>query len=1043
MVGNVIRIEVDWESHLLQAGWLVRDNNPPRTYLFSKLRLCRIPHDLRDSRLQRRFRILLQKHPRFTAWWHEACGDRVDKLFLFRFPDGAWDLPWELLLKDLELTELRQTVSFVRSLAQAVPLAPSSFDEPLRILILKGDNGEDIGQKIDLDAEARGIQAAWKGLEYGMRQCIEEPRIEPGVQGSISTLLSEYKPHVLWFSGHGETKDKTRLLLADKKWVSALELANRIRQSGRPPLYAVFWACDTGRPARVRTSTVNSPSLFNELTKVGILAVLAMQSPIGDKNARFLAEEVFRFLASGFPLERAVARARVNLMLDSPQDPIRPFDWASPVVWTTSEVVDHLSWNRPPQPLAQLQLLGRQTMRWRLKRPAELEGLPSVQEQRRAEVWVTYSRVWVVEDLQGEEQYRWTRTLQAVQSQTRYFTIAIDIRSADSVEGLQEWARSIYSRMLPGDFDEKIARIISEIARTPISGWKKLCSLDNLYLAIANPPIYRETDWFWEPLLLTQGAPKSIILSNQPISKDIERTWILDRLTQTMDEQTVVMAIGKAPRLARALAVLDMPLGSSYISVQAEQGDGAQSLVEWPEGRRILIETPAGPILPAMTRQLIRGLEPRDSQLWKKAHSDCVKMLGHPDLFLTPEIREKRLEHLLECDLPDAAIYASEEATTLCYLYQEGNRPFDVIKVVERLSKKAHDVPLSCRLHAAWAYLQLGKLAQARIYLDRSIPRDKLEIAWKHGLQAEIYKSIGQTGAKEAALDEIDRAIQICEAATRDPQIWTPLARRRVRAYRQDRARLLQYIFYKIEDAAAEYQRLVGEWSDQSEAPIDLAVVKRNYAECLRCLATNVDDQRYGRAWDLLQEAEALARRFPQAPVLSEVLYEKAKMAEIENKYSQARQYLLDCQEAARQSYHFLMNLIAEARHFWRYETFRLGRWEEIEAELSTFPHHGWSLRTLIDGRLRTARWLEQEGDLQGSFNKLTANQKTLEENPSFNEGSDRFRIAATLAGLQVIGQKLNLRSVYWADFTSAYSWAETWLERQGINTPEVVWSKV
>lgn len=300
-----------------------------------------------------------------------------------------------------------------------------------------------------------------------------------------------------------------------------------------------------------------------------------------------------------------------------------------------------------------------------------------------------------------------------------------------------------------------------------------------------------------------------------------------------------------------------------------------------------------------------------------------------------------------------------------------------------------------------------------------------------------------QKSSKDDALAEIDAAIQVCREAVAVSRSSSYLVQKRLRAYRQDRARILQYLFYEKEMAAAEYERLVEEWSGHPEAMIDLAVVKRNYAECLRTLATGSNDPRWMQARLFVHEGEQLALSAPESPVLSEILYEKARAAEADHSLSEAEQYLLECEKAAIRSQHFMMLAIAKSRHFWRYETFSWNRWKEIEAELEGFAHHGWAVRVLVDGRLRVARRLENLQDLQGSFDNLEANRADLVRNPAFDKGSDRFRIAATMAGLQVIGQKINRRASYWSDFQQSYSWAHEWLRDHFGITADAIWMEV
>jgi hypothetical protein len=98
-------------------------------------------------------------------------------------------------------------------------------------------------------------------------------------------------------------------------------------------------------------------------------------------------------------------------------------------------------------------------------------------------------------------------------------------------------------------------------------------------------------------------------------------------------------------------------------------------------------------------------------------------------------------------------------------------------------------------------------------------------------------------------------------------------------------------------------------------------------------------------------------------------------------------------------------------------------------------------VRTLVDGRLRAAKRLELQGDLPKAIIKL-ANQRDL-SNPSFDTGSDRFRIASTRAGLDLLGARIGQRTGYWAEFIEQYSWANDWLKSRAYTSINAVWAGV
>lgn len=1031
-----------------------------REFLFSKLRLYRVPRNLRGARpvqIKERFNELFQDQE-FTQWWDQTCGgaSKDDKFVWLRFPHESlipayftspWDVPWELLVERLGITEAQATVSLVRTLDLESRVAPSVFDEPMRILILQGDDGRTINRPLNLELETRQIEEAWQSLDFGGRQCIDQPRAIKARQDDLSQQLSDYEPHVIWFSGHGRAKPDSSLLFADGQWVSARDfaklIANAQRSKGtRPPLYAVFWACDTGGAEVIADATPLAPTFFEELTKVGVLSVLAMQSPIRDVSALSMAQCLIEFLGAGFPLERAVARARGRLLDDLP-DYAHELDWATPVVWSAAEPVERLTWNSKSPSFAQFQLLGRQAMRWRRSKPSELDGPPSSDELTRAHTWVSSPRTWVQgKNKDAEIQHHWVRTLQAIQVETGRLVIAVDLLSNETDLALQEWAQNIHSRMLPGDFADEFALILKQISHSPPSGWKRLCELKNICVAIAQPPKYDQgsaDSWFWEPLRVGGGDDdlRVVVLSDQPISEEVNNDWIVDGLGSEMDSTSITAAVGEAPRLALAMAVLNMPLRSYLVSVESAN-EGAKSLAEWQAGAKVMIQTHAGPLMTATARHHL--LDKPDPALLKQAHRDCANMLDQPQVRRTTAVLKELLEHFLGADLRQEAV---DVAADLCFDYKAQDRPAAVLQLVKQIGSLWEVLPQHARLIPAWAYLQLGKLDHSRLFLLRATAfSSPLDEAWKHGLKAELSKSEGVHFSKENALEEIDAAIEICATAQPDAANPPELIARRLRAYRQDRARILQFLFYKKEEAAAEYAKLIEEWSDQPQAVIDLAVVKRNYSECLRSLSTGPTDPRWQQAQDLLQEAELLVKNRPELPILAEILYEKAKAAEAAGKLSELRELLQDCVRAALKSQHYMVRAVAQNKLFWVFETFSLARWAQVKTDLEGFPLHGWAVRTLVDGKLRAARHLEILADFEGAFAELESARGDLERNPSFNMGGDKLRIARTMAGLQIVGLRLG-RDDFWTAFTQKYDWANDWLHDSAANTPEAIWSEV
>lgn len=989
---------------------------------------------LRDANVPRRFQNLV-KGTQLQAWWHQMCGGDDYKTFLLRFPDGRWDIPWELLIESLE-PEFQRTVCLARALLKDNPERLTTFDTPLRILIVTGDDGAKIGRPINLDAEVAELIKVWESLSAESRQRVERPIVEKGLhKDKLPEALRNHQPHIFWFSGHGESRKATKLLFASQSgddWVTAAELGGLIRKASPRLLYAIFWACETGTDGAAHEIPV-SPSLFTELRRQGLSAILAMQSPIRDVSARAMAADLFQFLASGLSLERAVARARAN-QLEGPPVSAHPTDWACPVVWSAGEVTDKLTWNEPSRSLTQLQVFAIQAMRSRVTAPAVLSDFPTQSELRRAEFWISQRGIWIRGHWRDDDHLlRWVRTLRAVQIVSPLSAISIDLRGEDPASGLPKWAEAVHARLTAGDIPAEISAIFRRISKNALVGWRELCASPNIFLAVAGAlPPERQSEWFWDPLLESKAT--FALLSDYDPGATI--SWARDSIDVEMHGEIVQRAVTEAPDLAVTLAVLNLPLPSYLIELHGPDIRGPRTIADWPEAATIIVGTAAGPVINSFARRLI--LDQLTEKELKQAQLHCVELLGNPELTLNDEIRERRLTHLIGAGLLEEAL---QEAATLCGIYRWQRRPRAIVSIVSRLSSNAADLPSLAKLYVGWAYLRMGHIEEARFWLDRTTALSfELHLAEKHGLTAEINKSSGEAGAKQAALDEIELAITQCRKAlrARNTNIW--LARQMLRAFQQDHARILQYLFYQKEAAAAEYEALIEELIDQSYAEDDLAIVRRNLAECLRTMPDAA--KRSQTIGDLLRLAEQGVS--PTSPALAEILYEKSRTADVAGDPAEAKRELEKCIDAALQCQNDLVRAVAINRYFWRYSQFSHAKWQEIKVGLTDFYPHGWAVRACVRSRLRAARAFEEEADYSKAIAELQQNLHDFERHPSFDAGRDRFRIAATYAGLQLLSEKPTRGTIeFWSNFLQRYSWAAEWLGERPTLDLATIWKEV
>jgi len=485
------------------------------------------------------------------------------------------------------------------------------------------------------------------------------------------------------------------------------------------------------------------------------------------------------------------------------------------------------------------------------------------------------------------------------------------------------------------------------------------------------------------------------------------------------DQATLDAARMEAPEIADALALLNEPVPRASIAATGASLNGAPGL------EAFVVSTQANEImLSASAARYFRDRMTDDEK--QQGHKACMNILGHSSFAarLTPTIREQRLLHCLGAK-EDAA--AAQEASALLVRYRELDRQRAVLSVIQRIRHLWRDLPPHLLIVAAWASAMLGEMQQAEFWLTRSLANDAFEEAWQFGLRSELDKARGD---RDAALQSIDQAIATLGAAPPgDPNI-----ERRRRAYRQDRARILQYLFYDSVAAADEYKKLLDEWVGAEDATIDVATVLRNYAECVRT-GHHPGDAEWERSKELLERGTMLLANNMDCAVFAEITYENARVALAEAS-PHAQELLNGARDAAKKSGHIMLLAIVDARMFWQFEPFSIARWMDLDANLTAFPRHGWAVRTLIDGRLRAAKRVQDE---HVAIDLIESTRKVLTENPAFTAGSDRFRIAATAAGHDIFAVGATPR---WPDFL-ALPWAADWVRENGLQNAPDVWGRV
>lgn len=748
--------------------------------------------------------------------------------------------------------------------------------------------------------------------------------------------------------------------------------------------------------------------------------MIGMQAPVTDRAAILLAQEVFQALAGGDALDASLARARATILdaLQTDSDGMRALDWACPVAWTSGLSQARLSWRSPASRLAHMQTASRRAC---FDRSARALFPPTDEEREQVSRISLSNRCWVAVEYSAEHRERWIRMLLALQTLLPRYIVAVElgeVATGSLEDRLRLWAEELSRTLEPSDASAEFLSALEQMRTSPSSGWAKLCRLEDTLVSIWNPPHYSPSEWFWASLVNTAGP---VVVAAGPIDASLMNDgWTVEDIRMPHDLAALESAFVAAPVLTRALALLEMPVPQASIAAV----EGADRVP--PPLDPFVVHTTAGEIV--LVSSVAKSVRDRmgEAEL-QTGHRVCMGILDHASFAgrLTPLVREHRLRHCLGAHEWDAA---TAEAAELLRRYRAQDRPRAAVNVVEHLGPRWRTLAPRLFLVVAWAHVMLGDMEQASLWLSFSDGYDAFEAAWRAGLEAEIAKARGD---RDDALAHVDRAIAALENANLQGG-GTTAARRRQRSYRQDRARILQYLYYDAAAARKEYEVLLAEWADSDDAAFDVATVLRNYSECVRGDA-NPGTPSWAEAKAVLDRASTLLVNNEDRPIFAEIQYEKARIA-LREGAQDARSQLDTARGAAMASGHLMLLAIVQARIFWEFEAFSLERWLDLDAGLAAFPRHGWAVRTLIDGRLRAAKGLS---DIPAALELVAKSQRALDDNPGFTQGSDRFRIAACAAGEELLGAGEHWRRLL------ILPWATSWLEQMNCRTPADVWAKV
>jgi hypothetical protein len=263
----------------------------------------------------------------FRERLQEAKADKQRLRLQLTFKQQTSDLirlPWEFLF-DKQLDFLATRVDLVLSRympTQVDRTALSAKESPLRILVAESrvkDQSTVMATEV-IDA-----------LQLMAKKCAEEgePPIElavlkqPTRQGLLEAL-ERHKPHIFHFIGHGvyeQAAGKGMLALPQDDtaktttWCDDKDLIKIFESAGAFPRLVVLHMCEGGVSVIDDKKLVTYTGFGPQLIRAEIPAVVAMQYPIKNVDAKSFALAFYKELANGGSVDTAVQRGREQMGL--------------------------------------------------------------------------------------------------------------------------------------------------------------------------------------------------------------------------------------------------------------------------------------------------------------------------------------------------------------------------------------------------------------------------------------------------------------------------------------------------------------------------------------------------------------------------------------------------------------------------------------------------------------------------------------------------------------------------------------------------------
>ncbi|NEP16105.1 MAG: CHAT domain-containing protein [Leptolyngbya sp. SIO4C1] len=229
------------------------------------------------------------------------------------------NLPWEIMQSQAgrPAVSLNLQVLFSRTTSDVDPLTDWGLDNALKVLLVLGQDDDDIGADaaLQLEKEADLLKEILERDDPTGGRPVPR-QVDVLLQPSPAELIQQLEVgryNVFFYAGHGvPAPDGGLLFVQPGVPLNGTELAQVLTRC-RVKL-AVFNTCWGAQPDRRGQQAIPRSSLAEVLLHHGVPAVLAMRDSIADQEALSFIQVFTQMLAARKPVDMAVAIARQHLL---------------------------------------------------------------------------------------------------------------------------------------------------------------------------------------------------------------------------------------------------------------------------------------------------------------------------------------------------------------------------------------------------------------------------------------------------------------------------------------------------------------------------------------------------------------------------------------------------------------------------------------------------------------------------------------------------------------------------------------------------------